>query len=379
MVEPLAPLRFAPLPDASAITLPVGCAIQGPVLSAPLPAGSVRFVAPQGTGGPPSLVVAVDENGDGTVERSSAFVDPPGASFSPFPWRALESPPAVAASPGGLLALEVNARGGSGREVTLIRQSGGREPLARGDRLEVADFSCEGRRCAALLTLAAASAGPGATLFVGEASAPLSTWARRDLPGGDEGATPLSIVRVRDGEVWIAMVTEKAVSLMRVDAKQATTPYTRIDAPFGTYDAVLGDKPIAILPGSSIEQECRRDGFPIRTVRASGRKHEIEGHVPPEKVVTRTLGSGFLVAWIGPASCRSRGRSIVRAFLFDRDGAPTGTTMAVADARGFALSARGDTVDLWLARADDLVRVHGTCSAAPRLQIPGRSTTVRGP
>jgi hypothetical protein len=96
--------------------------------------------------------------------------------------------------------------------------------------------------------------------------------------------------------------------------------------------------------------------------------------VPPSQVITRKVPGGFVVAWLAPVSCRHDGQSIVRAFLVDEKGVPSSSTMAVADADGFALSTDGDEVDVWLSRRGELVWVRAACKASS----PGRPSGDSG-
>ena len=175
---------------------------------------------------------------------------------------------------------------------------------------------------------------------------------------------PFSIVRLADGVAWVALTVDGAISVFRVE-KGTSTQLGHIPTPFGAYDVVFtggGNGPIALAPGQNIENACDRDGFVVRLLRTTGPGFEIEGHVPPSNVVTRPLTSGFFVGWLAPVSCKQQGRDMVRAFLVSADGAPASSTMAVAEATGFAVSAHADAVDLWVSTRDALLWVKARCA-----------------
>jgi hypothetical protein len=369
----LAPTRWRRFDDPGAIGLPFGCTLARPVQKTPMPRGAVRFVTPPNARS--ELVVAVDENGDGTVDRAGVL-DAQGRAGAPYPWTSLDAPPVVARSATAWIAADSEDVGAGRKRAMLWIEPGRLEPLVEGERLEVTDAVCAGTACAVLTSIASASAGPGATLLVGDPSWPLARWTRTDLPGEERGFLPLSIVAFKDGVATVAMTAPGTVSVLRVENGRAT-PVGRIDAPFGAYDVALGNVPVAILPGESIEEPCRKDGFLVNLARPDGKVFHVDGDVPPENVVARPLGEGFVVAWLAPVSCRHRARDMVRAFLVSPDGVPASSTMSVADAHGFALGTNGNAVDLWLAVGDDLVWIQATCGPPGGVWPNGGTTATR--
>lgn len=365
----LGPLRWGPVRDLGAIGVPNGCTIVPPVQRAPLPKGGVRFVAPPG--GASELLVAVDENGDGTVD-ADGVLDASGQPTVSLPWKKLDAPPIVAKSAAGWLSFDTEDLGGGKRRATVWREPGRLEPLVEGDRLEVVDAGCDGATCAVLTTRPSTSAGPGATVFIGKATLPVSSWTRVDLPAEEHAWAPFSVIRVQDGVVWVSLEAEGYVSAWRIDKGRAES-VGRIDAPFGVYDVVLeaplgvGSGPVVVAPGESIEHDCTKDGFAVHLLGMDGKKLEVDGNVPPSSVVTRPLQSGFVVGWLAPVSCKQPKHQAVRAFLVSSSGEPASSTMAVGDASGFALATAGNAVDLWLATTDDLVWLKARCApVAPK-------------
>lgn len=357
MPAQLAALRWEPYGNVASLGVPAGCKLETPVRRASLPGGTVRFVAP--AGGSSELLLAVDRDGDGTVD-ADGVIDAAGKVAHPLPWTTLDAPPVVAKGATGFLAFDTEDTGRGVRRGVMWRDPGRVEPLIEGERLDVVDASCEGATCAVLTTFASASAGPGATVLVGDPHAPASSWTRTDIPGGGTAWAPFSVVRVHEGVAWVALTTSGALAVFRVERGRAES-LGRIDAPFGAYDVVLGDSPIAVAPGESIDDHCKKDGFPVRLLRPSKDALEIDGQVPPTSVLTRPLSTGFLVLWLAPVSCRHEGRDLVRAFLLAADGKPASSAMAVSDAQGVALATHGDNVDLWLDVGHELVWVKATC------------------
>lgn len=349
-------LAWKPLDDSSFIGLPQGCVLRKGARHAALPAGSVRFVSPAlGS----ELVLAVDVDGNDTVERAGVF-GATGVVGDAFPWTTLSAPPVIARSSSGFLAFRAADSGDGKRSVLLWAPPGRLQTLLDGDRLDVVDASCDGSTCAVLTSLASESAGPGATLVVGDPAAPASKWKRTDFGGEEQAWTPFSIVRFRGGVVSVALSGKTAIGIWDVKAGAASRSAT-IETPLGAYDVLAAEVPVAVSPGERVDGECAKDGFPMKLVRADGQSSEIDGHVPPEAVVAREIDGGFVVGWLSPTRCKLRSRQMVRAFLVGPDGSPRSSTMAVAEANGFALSTHGADIDLWLARQSDLVWVKGSC------------------
>jgi hypothetical protein len=355
----LDPLDWTPLKDTTAIGLPEGCAISS-AKRARLPAGAIRFFAPEESAS--GLVLGVGSLADEVVGGAAIF-GADGRPRAPFPWTDFDAPPIAArASSGWVAADALDLRNGRRRAELWVEPDRVVE-LGEGESLEVVDAACHGATCAVLTTPALAATGPGATLFIVD---PVSAGVSRvDLPGGEESFSPLSIARVDEHGVVVALSQNGAIALFRVEGKQVT-PLDRLDAPFGVYDVALGDAPIAVEPGESVDKDCTKDTFSLRLARAHGPPSVIDGQVPPEAVVTRTLPHGFIVAWLAPVSCKQHGRQVVRAFLMGPDGTPRTSTMAVTDAQGFALSTHDDAIDLWLSTDGTLVWVTARCQIGYR-------------
>jgi len=360
-VAPLDAPTWKPLSDPSFIGLPQGCSVGSVVRRAALPAGSVRFSAPANGS---DLVLAIDSDGDDTVERAGVF-DAEGRPSATFPWTTLSAPPSMVRTPAGFAAVRIAESEGGLRSAELWVPKGRSQRLVAGDHLEIVDASCSGSTCAVLTSFAAESAGPGATLMVGDPMG-RSSWKRIDFPGGDDEWVPFSIADVDNTTVFVALSGQTKIGLWRVVDGTASHLAT-IDAPLGAYDIVLGDEPVVIAPGENIDGECTRDGFTVKLIAPNGKALEIDGHVPPETVVVRRLDGGFIVGWLSPTRCLTRSRQTARAFLLGRDGAPKTSTMAMTEADGFAISTHGSELDLWLAREGELVWAKGTC------RIPGPS------
>lgn len=362
-VAPLDAPSWKPLADPSFIGLPQGCSLGRVVRQTLLPAGAVRFSAPANGS---DLVMAIDADGDGTVERAGVL-DPDGRPSATFPWTTLSAPPAIVRGPAGFAAVRTTETEGGLRSAELWMAPGGLQHLVEGDHLEVVDTACSESTCAVLTSFAAQSASPGATLMMGDARA-ASSWKRFDFPGGDDEWTPFSIVDIERATVLVALSGHDKIGVWKM-ADGSAVHLATIDAPLGAYDVVLGDGPVVIAPGENADGECAKDGFAVKLLATNGRVHEIDGHVPPETVVVRRLDGGFIVGWLSPTRCRTRSRQSARAFLLGRDGAPKSSTMAMTEADGFAMSTHGSELDLWIARQGELVWAKGTCRfPEPRAQ-----------
>lgn len=301
--------------------------------------------------------MAIDADANDSVERAGVL-DGDGRPSATFPWTSLSAPPAMVRLPAGFAAVRT-ADGENGLRTEEIWLPPGRlQRLVEGDRLEVVDAACAASQCAVLSSFAARSAGPGATVMVGNATE--ASWKRIDLPGGDDDWAPFSIAHIDDASVTVALSAHDKIAVWRV-ANGRPANVATIDTPLGAYDVVLGQSPIVIAPGESIDEECSKDGFTVKLLGPNGKAVAIDGHVPPETVVVRRLEGGFIVGWLSPTRCRMRSRQTARAFLLGHDGAPKSSTMAITEADGFAISTHGAELDLWLARQGELVWAKGTC------------------
>jgi hypothetical protein len=308
--------------------------------------------------------MAIDTDGNDTVERAGVL-DAEGRPSAVFPWTNLNAPPALLRSPAGIVAARLADSARGLQRVELWSPPGQQKHLVEGDHLEVVDAACSGSTCAVLTNFAAQAAGPGATLMVGNPTG-ASAWKRIDFPGGENDWVPFSIASMENATIVVALVGDDKVGLWRV-AEGPPTHTATIEAPLGAYDVVLGEGPIVIAPGESIDGECSKDGFTLKLISPTGKTFEVDGQVPPETVVVRRLDGGFIVGWLSPTRCHGRSQQTARAFLLGRDGAPKTSTMAIADADGFAFSTKGSDLDLWLARRGELVWAKGTC----RIPEPG--------
>jgi len=357
-VKPIETLSWSTVKDTSPYGLPVGCVLRS-ARSAKLPPGTTRFTAPSGSAA--ELVLAEDENGDGTVERA-AVLHADGRPGSAVPWTAIDAPPLFAESAAGVVAVDRVALDEGRYRVELWRQPGSARTIAEGDALDAMDVLCDGSICALLTTVASASAGPGATLFVGDPARP-APFQRVDIAGEEEGWTPLSIAKLEGSVAWVALSGKDSVSIVRVENGK-TSSVARLGAAFGVYDVAGGDAPFAIEPGESPPTECTRDSFPMKFVTPGTEAKPLDVQVPPEGLATRRLAEGFFVAWLAPVSCRHKTREMVRALLSGPEGSPESSTMAVAAAEGFAVAASGSRVNLWLSVDGDLVRLESECRPA---------------
>jgi hypothetical protein len=362
-VAPLTGPVWKPLSDASFIGLPQGCKLGRDAREAPMPQGAVRFTAPaEGS----ELVMAVDGDGNDTVEQAG-ILDGNGRPSASFPWTVLGNPPVALRTSTGIIAARTQESGGGLRSLVFVTPAGQLPTILEGDQLEIADALCNGSTCAVLTNFAAKSAVPGATLMIGSPSGASSAWKRVDFPAGENEWSAFSIVNIDDASILVALSGHEKIGVWRV-AEGRSTEVGTMNAPFGAYDVVLGDVPVAVVAGENIDAECAKDGFAVKLVTSNGKPSEIDAHVPPEAVVVRRLAGGFIVGWLSPTRCRLRSRQTARAFLLGRDGVPRTSTMAMTEADGFAMSTHGADLDLWLVHEGKVVWAKGTCripEAAP--------------
>lgn len=327
-------------------------------------AATTRFVAGRST--LDALVMA--ESGEagkitarGAVDLATGNVDPR------VPWTDPAAPPLFEQTPRGWVAA-LAAPGNELDRAVLWRPWAAPGELARGDRLRVADFACDGTRCAALTTLARASALPGATLVSGDVATDPATWKHLDIEAGTDaawGPLALPVYDAKTNSAWIALATRDKVALWRAEHGSATE--RRTDAtPHGAYDAVATrTEPIVIAPGAPRHAPCSGKGFPLVLVGAGSKPHEVTLVAPPTGLIARPLARGALVAWIGPANCRVTHPTVVHAIVVDDDGSPVSSPMAVTPGAGFALATAGDRISLFIRTDEGLVWVRGRCSATP--------------
>jgi hypothetical protein len=370
-------LRFRTDSDGQRIGLPAGCRLELPTRSSPLPAGEIRFLTAPHRGD--DLVLAARTAG--APLKAGVFAVPDAARPRAFPWADLDNPPPAARHDAGWLAV-VPLPGEALQTLGLWWEGRPAEPLARGDRLVATDLHCAGDACALLTSRVSRAAGDGASVFLGSASGPASTWRRLEVPPeAADGTAPLAILEASAGRARVALSTAEGIEIWSASPEKSVREAT-LAVTHSAYDVFQADIAVAITAGASIAEPCRKDGFPLRIERFDGQHFPVTIPVPPDALVTRRLEGGFFVAWISSVSCRLTERTMVHGLLLDDRGAPRSSAMAIADATAFALSAEKRRVDLWLQRGARLIWASGACHPAPSPQgalVPGVSPTAPPP
>lgn len=293
------PLAFKPFRGArTGIALPSGCSFRGLIAEAELP-DLLRFAAePRSLG---RIIVAQAEGNPPKLSAVAAFEQPssgePGElkNAAPFPWYTAEDMPIFTRTEehGFLAANEVPTDETSAR-VELLR-GGMAETLGEGDHFHAIDITCEKSRCALLTTRMARVAAPGAAVWLGDVSKPLSEWTSIEIdpPGGDISANPIgfahgsgnlfeNVENTKNGGPSdqiatgsntaqnsanlpgafpppIVLATKSELFFLQIgaDAKgEAAKPreLARLPAPHGTLDAVSAPLPLAMVYGNPVNE-----------------------------------------------------------------------------------------------------------------------------
>jgi hypothetical protein len=350
---------FAALEGAKGYGLPAGCALDDAIRVAPLGQGTTRFAA---AGSDLDALVLARAGDAGSAVSSAGIVNLARGRVGDAPWAELDAPPAFEHASSGFVAAWTVSAGPAMERAILWRASGKADTLAEGDGLQVFDLACRADACAILTTTARSAAAPGATLFVGTASAPSASYRRVDfLPSGDEPWHPLSIAAFdgKDSGV-VALASPSAALLMEFHGEKAESR-DRIMTPEGAYGAVMQRTPLVVAPGAAPDRPCGREEFPVLVLGPNGRRHELRTPAPPESMIVRPLGQGAIAVWVAPVSCQYLERRVVYAALIAPDGTVGSSPMAIADASGFALATDGAKLSLWLLRDRELAWLRARC------------------
>jgi hypothetical protein len=369
-----APLSFIDGKNALGVGLPRGCSLRGPVRRASAHGSGTMFFAADGQLGELVLVESAGraaarpaDAGDMALKAGALSLQEGAAPrhlahFDPL------APPSLAFASGAWMALYPRPGLGTMSRAVLWREGGSPEVLAEGDALSTAELRCHDQTCAALLSRELRAAAPGATLVVGDAGRPGSTWARADfVPDGTSADRPFVVARVgrRDGaapaEVTATTTDRESVQFFTMNGGTIDA-LARLPTPFGPLDALLLARPVAFAHGAQLQGQCAVPRPALSVVRQGLPTAEIGLDAPVMSLFARPLASGAVVAWLTPASCGDERRKVVYAMLTDDDGTPRSSPMAVSDAQGFALTTRGAEADLWLLRGPDILWIRARCA-----------------
>jgi hypothetical protein len=348
--------------DLGTLAMPRGCTLDLPVLKAAVEGDQVRLsLAP---GAPQDLAIAYTT----WPEAGSLFahgIVSDHAAPRDITWFPSSPPPMLAAAHGKWLAL-VDAPAETGRhQVLLAHENGADELLAFGDELRSVDVSCVDAACVALTTRVGAVASPGATLFSGTIDAPASAWTRTDIPSDQRGARPLSIASFdpSTGESAVTLIAGPKAMLVRCRDGQARVDGS-LDTHHGAMDgAIIGGRFVLASVGAPIDERgCTPEGARIVLQAQGAEARWLNVSAPPRGAVLRSLAKGGVLAWIAPVNCLHPDRYVAYLLVIDESGSPVGSPMAVADARGFALSTRGQEVDMALDAPEGVIRIRAQCA-----------------
>lgn len=281
MLAPPAPLHFKPFRAArSGIALPSGCSLRERISEADLPK-LTRFVSEPRTLG--MLLIAQAEGDPPKLSGVGAFEQMLSGEMKnpkPFPWFVAEDMPVFTRSEAhGFIAANETQIDETIAKVELIRD-GKAETVGEGDHFHAVDIACEKDQCALLTTRMAKVAAAGATLWLGQASAPFSQWKSIDIipPEGDTRANPIGFAHgayesyqidspstanstgsntqtnsLNTFPPPIALTTKTSLLFYQAgsgDPKEIA----RLPAPYGTLDVLSAPLPIAMVYGNPVNE-----------------------------------------------------------------------------------------------------------------------------
>lgn len=338
--------------DPRPYAVPAGCRLLARPLRHARETKNVFFLAVPND--PKTLAVA---SGDAapeqiTVTRGLLSLDPDAKKESrDVPWLHVASPPVLAATSRGWIALleEPDAFSPLVR-MWLWREGGKLQVVGEGDRLEVVDARCEATTCALLSTRMAAVATRGATLWLGDPQ-DASKMKRVEVPAESvpEGAVPLRIAGWNGVEATIAFESPQSLTFLRagegglhsVGSVPRTGPVLDVAA---TKDSCL----VAMAIGEADDEGCVGEGAKVSIASTSGEPTLIPTRGLPDSGYARRLGDGTFVTWIGPPNCKAPERKVIHGVVLDAAAKPRSSAMAMSDANGHAVTTQGNEVHLWL-------------------------------
>lgn len=348
--KPLAPgkpLVFAPAERGFGVALPEGCTERSPTLRAPLGDRRVYFVA----GDHPAGALVVVDRGE------------PAAVTVPYVGAANAAPAFDAAAPSiahdGRHFLGVYGAGPADDRTIVVGDGSTRHVLATGDALSPIDFRCRDGVCAVLLPRVGKVASPGATLFSRNAAG--QPWVRRDVDlGENERAT--AIAGLGEGRPTAVVTAIGTDVLVRSITDGAVRPHEPLPVPHGVLDVAVFDRAVAIAHGAKVVGNCAEPKPLATLVREGLPAVSIPVSAPVTNALLRPLGKGGLLVYAAAVRCHDDKHRFVNAQLLDAAGAPVGPSMAIAEARGFAVSTAGDDLDLAVLRESEIVVARARCT-----------------
>lgn len=367
----LRPLSWKNEAGTAGVGVPSGCRLRLPVRSADLGGAEARILSSPNRLG--ELVIAVDEDGDGTVDRAAITGGPDGKNH-PVPWSALDTPPALARGARGWMAALVPKKGADAFAV-LWRSDGKAEMLASGDSLIAHDAACTGVDCAILTTLAAKVATNGASVFRGKREAPANAWQRADLrPSGKGRSVPFALVDVTVDSAGVGLMDDRFFEVWNVGV-QAPTRRLRLKTGPRLYDVIGGTPTLVLHAAEPVVTPCRKHGFRL-AIHGEAQTQVLTVPAPPERAVLRRTQGGVLLTWVAPASCRQPRTPLVHAAQLRPTGQVASAAMAVGYADDFAVSTEREAVDIWLRQGSRILAAHADCRVADA--VPPRDEPDQG-
>jgi hypothetical protein len=353
------------------------------------------------------MLIVADSGGDPPELSGVAALamDPSGASKTPvaLPWLHATLMPPIARTADDVWLAAIGQREAEDSWQVGLWRGGPTELLGEGDRFEAVDMTCSADRCALLTNRLGKVAAAGANVWIGNPNEPASTWKRVEIipSAGDSDAHPVELAGIgelagiaeaatTDGGpaeppleagpgdagagdagpdktpmvVVAALLEKEEVVFVEAGAPDGPRELSRLPAPYGIIDAIAAPVPMAITYGTPPAPPgagCLPGDGKVRIERAGQPHRELTVHAAPLSGWLRQLTQGTLAAFIAPLGCRLD-RKVVYGLLLDAAGAPISELMPIGDGESFAVTTRGDDVDLWVQHADAVVWVRATCS-----------------
>ncbi len=327
-----------------------GCRPDGPVLRAPSASGKIRLAATRR--GLTHVVVAQQAKSTALVTSLSDN----GAAPTRLPWTEYDSPPALALKGTSWLAAYEADVGDSRNEVRAWTSNGGAEALATGDRLFVADALCGQTACGILTSMPAQTEVPGAALL----TQVNGSWRRIDIrPPGEQAWLPFGLLDLNDtGKSARVILTTKRLSLVYRVATDGGSAEIRAETPFGLLDAAATSPAVLVSRGAATGS-CPAGGFPLKIHAKT--PHTIHVPAEPSVLLARRAGSGIVLAWAAPESCKRRVRWLVYTQRLALDGTPVDRPIALVDADHVAMASDGNQLRIWLRTPSGLTALRYRC------------------
>jgi hypothetical protein len=274
------------------------------------------------------------------------------ASVDPAPWPEQGSVHVARAGADWLFAFG-DRPSGAGVDRVMVVRGERQELLAAGRGLVAIDLRCDVRWCAILVD----SPASGGTAWLGSVAEPAGAWQPLALPAlAERPQHPLAVVRLpgADAEhptgVVVAVADDVRLRFYALRVDRPPQEQSSLSAPHGVLAVSGGPRPAALVrAGDPGRDGCAATGAGALVARPEREAVALPGALPPTRGALHPIGDGaYLATWLAPDGCASA-RLLLFAAMVRADGTPAAPVTAVGDAADYAVAARGEDVDLWIA------------------------------